>query len=271
MSQKVGTVEAVVMPHAVPQRIVFVVTLMAYGVDLEGDISCSSHGLDCPQVALAQISLVTRNLIDGEVLSCGLDEWGQVRRVGGFGRGYFNAGHDVGFDPTHQVGFYPLCLFPHLAPFVVKPTVVDRRGEAAGIHSEIYFHGPQWQGTLLNQGLQQRGQVRIFQVAESAGKGRSFVQQSFGLCIREICHCPSPGHGGIDLNPDAEEHVRKWQPRPSKVLWRLRNRITQLTEQGHEVLLLMGLRRIVGRPVLPVGNPHSPGIDGRCKTAHRQD
>ena len=77
-----------------------------------------------------------------------------------------------------------------------------------------------------------------------------------------ILRRPPAGHGGVDFRADGKDHIRQREPGPSHPLRRLRDGITQLPQQLAKDFLFVGLRRVVGGPVPPVGHSHGLGLDG---------
>ena len=78
-----------------------------------------------------------------------------------------------------------------------------------------------------------------------------------------VAHGPAPAHGAVDLEADAEDHIRQGQAGPSASLRRLGHDVAELPKQGDEVILLVHLCHVVGGPVLALGgHPHGLGLDG---------
>ena len=228
--QELAPVEVVVVVHPLPQRVMLLLAVPGHRVCPEWDVGGGTHSLHRPQVLLANVRLVAAHFADLKTPRRGFNERGQVGRIGGLGFSDLNGSHDVGLDAAHQVGLHPFGFLALLAPLVVQPTVVDRRGEPTGIHGEVGFHRPERQRALLDQGLQQWGQFGVLQVAESACEGRGLIQQSLCLRVPEVGHCPPTGHCGVDLEAYTEQHIGEGQPRPSEGLRRLRNSIAKFTE-----------------------------------------
>ena len=120
---------------------------------------------DRPKILPAEISLVVRDFVDSEVLSCGSNERGQVRGVSRVRCGHFHRSHNIRGDSAHHMAFNPLGLFYHFLPFGIEPTVINRGRESGGIYGEICFYRAKWQSTLFNKSFQQWGQVGILQIA----------------------------------------------------------------------------------------------------------
>ena len=161
---------------------------------------------------------------------------------------------DVGQNAADDVSLNRSGLFDLLAPFVAEPSVKDAGRESTGVHGEVLFHGLEGQCALFNQSLEDWGQVGILQVAEDTGARRGLLQKTVHTGASDVAHCPSGGKGGVDLEGDAEHHIGEGHPRASLALRRLGDGVAQLPEQDGKVVALVGLRRIVGGPVLACGN-----------------
>ena len=118
------------------------------------------------------------------------------------------------------------------------------------------------QGALLNQGLQDRRERRVFHVAECRAERRAGRKQAAGLSVPEIRHGSPSRHGAVDLQTNGEQHIGNGEAGSSLTLWRLRDSGTQLTEQGPEQFLLVGLGQVVGRPGRAESYPHRLGFSG---------
>lgn len=122
---------------------------------------------DSPQVLTAQVCLVRRHCAHGEVVRRLRHQAGERRGVVDIGLGDLHSRHDLGVDPAHDMGFEEPGRLLFLAPFVVEPASMTAGGKAAGIGGEVDFNGPQRQGALLDQGLQNRrnGGVSMYRKA----------------------------------------------------------------------------------------------------------
>lgn len=145
--------------------------------------------------------------------------------------------------------------FDPLAPvLVVKPTVKARSTEAGGITSKAGLPSLERQTTLGNQVHENGADCLALQGVENGVVAEELTDKPFIVCGSEITHEPTPGNGGIDLKHSREKSVR-YGKRATPFLgssW-FRNASTQILEQDLEVVLLIGLSGIVGRPVLPGG------------------
>ena len=74
---------------------------------------------------------------------------------------------------------------------------------------------------------------------------------------------------GVDLEGHTEQNVGDWQLGPSGSAGysrRLLHGVAELPEQGHEVVALVDLGRVVSRPVLGVGDALGLGsLDGAAR------
>lgn len=132
MSQECFPIEAVEVPHPIPQPVKCAVSLRAFAIFLEGDIRCSVHRFHSVEVFLAGISLVSRNFVDGECLGSCVDQLGKLWGIGAFSRGSLYAGDYVRFDTAHNMRLNPSLFRTILQIYFVK------RGSYGKIQLEEY-------------------------------------------------------------------------------------------------------------------------------------
>ena len=118
VSQERLLVESVIVPHFLPESVKRFVALTSLRIVFEQDIRCPVDSLHSMKIFLAGISLISRDLLDGECLGGSIHQIGELGSIGCFSWGYFNASDNVGFDTAHQMSFHPLGFTPHLAPLV---------------------------------------------------------------------------------------------------------------------------------------------------------
>lgn len=255
-------VEVIEVKHSTPQPVKFVMAvLLSCGIGLEGDIGRATYRLDCVEITLDRVSLVSRDLVDGEGLGGLVDQSGKLDIVGGcVGRG-LNAGDDMGLDPAHDMRLNPILHTAFLAPLVVKPSGVGAGGEARRVNGKVGLNRPQRGGALLDEGLEQGRQFGVFKVTEGTGEGRRLGDQPIGFRFSQVGHKASAGHCGIDLGGDAEHDIGQWQPRSPEPVFGLLDAIAEVSEQGDKMLLLVGLSLVVGRPLLGAGHFDRLGVD----------
>jgi hypothetical protein len=261
MLQEGLTVEVVVVPHPVPQAVVAGRWAShPPGVALEGNVGRSARSLDCVKVAPAGIGLVRRHLVDGECLGGLVQQGDKLDGVGRLTGCRLDAGDDVGLDPAHDVGFHKR-LLAAVAVLVVEPSGICLGGEAGGVNGEVGLYRPQRAGALLYEAFQQGSQLWVLKVAEGAVVVCGFGDQPRFLSLFQLGGEPPSRHGGVGLEHETEHHVGQRQPRSPEPVFRLLDAVAEVSEQGDKLLLLVGLRLVVGRPVLGVGHLHRFGHD----------
>src|SRR4030042_1386543 len=240
-----------------PQAVKWLSTLTAFGVAFEWYEWYSINGVDGMEIASAGICLVGRDFTDRKGLGSCLYQFGRLRSFGGlWGRSLYGS-HYMGIDAAHQMGFYPLYLASHLAPPMVKPSVIHSRGKARGINGKGSFYSTQRTGTLLNQRLEQRCQFWILKITSIAGERRELGDKCLCFCFSNSRHEASAGHSAIDFIGDTEYYISQRKSRTSESLRRLRNSVAQIPEQHHKLFLFMHLSFVVDSPVLSISDPHS--------------
>jgi len=263
MLHKGFLIKVIEMPHTTPQpvKLMMMVSLTS-GTNLEGDISRATHRLHRMEIAPVGVCLVCGDLIDSECLGSLINKSGELNVISRCVRGSFSTSNDMGFDSAHDMSFHPSLHTALLAIFMVKPSGVGAGREARGVNGKVGFDCPQRAGGLLNEGFQQGCQVGILQIAECTIIVGSFGNQP---CISSLFQlsCKSPsGHRCIGLEHQPEHNISQWQPRATKpILW-LFNAVTEVSEQGDKMLLLMGLSLIIGRPLLGASHSDRLRIDG---------
>ncbi len=121
------------------------------------------------------------------VLAVLFNQFGKLRIISRFVGCSFNAGNDMGFNTTHQMGFNPCLLTSFLAPLMVKPSGIGGSGEARRINGKVGFYGSQRACTLLNKGFEKWCQFRVFKIAECTidNDGR-FSNQFFSFSFFQV-------------------------------------------------------------------------------------
>ncbi len=262
MLQENVPIEVIEMPHAIPQTIKFMMMVAhASGTDFKGDKGHSAYGLYGMKVLPARIGFVGGDLIDIECLGCSIYQGGELQVVSRFVWGCLNTRNNMSFDTTHQMGFYPCLLAALLAIFVVEPPGICGSSESRGINGEVGFNCSQRAGTLLNEAFQQGCQFGILQIAEGAVIMGSFRNQPVFLSFFQPSGESPPRHGCIGLGHESEYNISQWQAgTPEPIFW-LWNAITEVTEQGNKMFLLVRLCLIIGSPVLSISYPHCFGYN----------
>ena len=82
---------------------------------------------------------------------------------------------------------------------------------------------------------------------------RGDLKMSLALCIPQVAHEASAGEGGVHLEARGKERISQGNPGASDRRGRFRYARTEIMQQAQEFVLLVGLRRIIGRPILRVG------------------
>ena len=206
--QERASVELVVVPSPVPKPVIEPMPLGANRVFLEGNVSRTTDRLNRPQVALPGVRFIGANLVHGEMLRCLFNQGRKLSAVVGLSGCGFNRRNNVGLGADHNVRLDPCLLAPLFAPLVVEPSGVGGGCKARAVRCEFSLDSLHRQGATLNEGLEDGGKLRAFQIPERAGEGRGLVEKPFSLCLSNFRHCPPAGHRGIDLKPNAEKHVR---------------------------------------------------------------
>lgn len=249
-------IEIIEMPHAMPQAVKWFIALAAFGVALERYEGNGVDSVDSMEIASARIGFVSRHFIDCECLGSCVYQFGKLWGIGSFSRASFYTGNDMGFNATHQMCFYPLHFASHLAPLVVKPSVIGVSGKSRRINCKVGFYGSKRACTLLNKRLEQWCQFGILQVTECAGKRWRLGNQFLSPCFSEVGHEASAGHCAVGLERKPEYDISQWQARSSEfILWLLYS-IAEVAEQDNKTFLLMCLRFVIDRPVLSISDPH---------------
>lgn len=263
MLQERLTVEVVEVPHPIPEAVeLMMVVAHTGGVDLEGDVSCATDSLNRMQVTPVGVGFVGAYLVNRECLGGLLDQSGElsvIRRLKGCG---LDTGNYMGFDSADKVSFHPCLLATLFAPLVVKPAGICRSREAGGVNGEVGLDSPQWAGALFNESFQQGGKVGVFKIPECAVIVGNLANQPAFLGLFKLSGESPSRHCCIRPESKPKDHIGQGQSRTSEGLLRLFNTITQVTEQGYKVFLLMGLSLIVGRPFLGACHLDRPSIDG---------
>jgi len=250
-------IEVVEVPHLVPEAIVASrVASHALGITLEGDVGRPTRILDGMKVAATGIGFVSRNLFDRECLSRLFQQGDEFNRVCGFVGTTFNTGHNVRFDPAHQVNLDIRLPLEFLAILVIKPSCIGGSREAGGINSEVGFHCSQRASTLLNERLQNRSEFRVLQIPSIAGKGWGLSHQFLCLCFSQAGHEPSAGHSAVGFVSDPEDYVSEWESRSTKSVLRLGNAIAQVTEEFDKPFFFVHLGIVIRGPFLGAGYFH---------------
>jgi hypothetical protein len=262
---KEGTpIELVEVPHAMPQAVetVLLVSNPVRSV-LEGDISDSANSLYCMKILSARVSLICRDLVDVERISGCIDQWSELWRISRLKSCSLYTGNDMGFNSAHQMSLNPLYLAPYLAPLMVKPSVIGIGCETRGINSEVSLYGFQGACTLLNESLEKWCQFGILQRTEATGERRRFRDQSTNLCFSKVSHKASARHSAVDLVNSTENDIRQWESRSTKLVFRLRDSVAEVSEQDNELFLLMSLSFVVSSPFLGVGDSNRLSLCNR--------
>jgi len=264
MLHKDFPVEAVEMPHSVPQAIISCRgTSHSPGIALEGNITRATRSLDCVKITTAGISSVRRHLVDSECLGGFFQQGYKLNCVTRFIGRSLDTGDDVSLDSAHQMGFYP-CLPAALAVFMVEPSGVCLAGvclggEARGINGEVGLDGFQWAGALLYEALEQWRQFWILQIAERAVVMGSFGNQTRFLSLFQLSGTSSSRHCCVGLEHESEYDISQWQAGTTEPVFWLLDAVAQVAEQNYKTLLFVGLSAVIGSPVLGVGHLHRLG------------
>jgi len=256
--QELIALEHVVVVHLAPQ-----LRPLPRRVDLEGDIGHGVEGDDSLKVLVRDVALVGAHLIHREALRRLVRQRGKVGRVVGCAVGNLDAGHDVGFHARHQMDLDPLALTPYLAVLRVVPPFEARRGEAARVGGEARLDRLEGAGALLDQGFEDGRQGRVFEILGRGIVVRRLDHAALRPQLRQVADDAPPRHSGVDLEHDAEHHIGEGRAGPAHALRGLHDALTQRVEQFRHALPLVGLRSVVGGPVLLIGGLDRLGQDRR--------
>lgn len=214
-------------------------------------------------VLVSAVSFVSRNFGDGEMFGRMIDHWSEEWAVTRTLSADFDSRNDVRFDSAHDMGFNPIGFFPQPAIFVVIPAGETGSAEAGRVHSKVGFDGLQGQAALSNQVAQNGSQSFVLKVVENRVVVRNTGDETLCVSLPQIAHESPRRHGGIDLECCGENNIRERQGASATALigglWDSRAEVVQ---EFLEFILLIGLSRIVGRPILRICFSHGSHADG---------
>ena len=166
VSQEAIPIEVVEVPHLVPQAVKAMIPLIAFGEGLEWDIRRSPYVFRNVKVLFCGISLIRRDLVDGESLGSLIYQCGKLSTIRRFKRRSFYTGYDMSVYPAHQVSPNPRLLRAFFTILVVEPARIGGCGKARRINGKVRFYRFQGTGTLFNQPFQEWCQIWILQIIE---------------------------------------------------------------------------------------------------------
>lgn len=178
-----------------------------------------------------------------------------MRGVGALCSCHLDAGDNLRFHSAHELGLDVIGFAAFLAPLVVVPPVVCRRGKAGRIDGEIGLDGLQWLCAFLDQASEQGSERRVMQTIEDAVVGRHSTQEPLTLQLPQVYHGPSPKDGRVDLIASGHDNIGERMTAPSRpCLLRLDYALAEFAQEFRKPLLLVNVNAAVDRPVLAVGD-----------------
>src|SRR5579859_3157214 len=254
--------EAVVVEHPVPDAIA-----VGAAVHLERDVGCRADFLQQSKVFLAEIRLVARDFLDGEVFGRFLYQRHELRAIVGVAVRDEDGRNDIRFHPTNGVGLHPILTRALNSVFLVIPAYEPGRAEPGGIGSEDGFDRLQRQTALENQLLKDRREgVVLKERAHLHGRHRVDGVVLF-VSVRKVTRKAARRERAVDLEGHGENRV----PIPMRLVSAQSQRgrpldgTAQVGEQFLKAMLLRALGKVVGGPVLFVGRSlrDNDRVDGK--------
>src|SRR5688572_25758683 len=80
------------------------------------------------------------------------------------------------------------------------------------------------------------------------------------MSIAQVAHKPPPGNSRVDLERRRENHVFQRQAWASSLLRSSADTLTQIMKQSLKLILLVGLRGVIGGPFLLISLPNCYGL-----------
>ena len=129
------------------------------------------------------------------------------------------------------------------------------------------LHGAEGRRALLDKVHDNRGQVRVGYVAVHGVERRRRCDVALPLGVSHV-GVEAPGReADVDLQRPGVDHIGQGESGAPNGVLGLGNPGAQVGEEGHESVLLRGLRGVVGGPVLGVCLAGRVGaVDGRDQT-----
>ena len=247
--QKLFALELKVMERFVPNA----APIVASGVRLESNERLGSDAFNGLKVRPRGVSPISRHFGDLKVLCRGINKRGEQRRVIGVPTMNLDGGNDVRFDAAHNVALDPIVLLLNNTVLVVKPSREMTGGETRRIDGKIRLNRPQRQRTLFNQFVKNGRQFRVLKVVRDAVKMRHLSNETPAMRFPQIAHETPLRYRRIDLERGSKERIGQRQAWTTSLAWRRDQTGAQISQEQLKLILLMGLRLIVSRPVLGIG------------------
>lgn len=179
-----------------------------------------------------------------------------MRAIVGAATRNLDARHDVGSRPDHNMRLDPLG-FRHFAPvFLVKPPLVNRGREPGRIGGKIFFDSAEGAGALLNERLENRRHLVVFEDAKDRVVVRGLVDITAIGKLLQVNHRATAGRAAIDLHNGAKDGVRERDARATVFMDWIVDSGAEAVQQPSNAFLLDGLRGVVRGPILPVRYAH---------------
>ena len=179
-----------------------------------------------------------------------------MRAIGGTPARDLDARRDVRLGSDEDMRLDPLGLHLLFAVLVVKPPFVNAGREAGRIGGKIGFDGTERAGAFLDQRLENRRDLWVFQHVKDAVKVRSLVDISALDVLLHIDHRAATAGPAVNLHNGAKEFVRERKARTPVLVDRVVDSGAESVEQVRDPFLLDGLRGVVRGPILPVRYAH---------------
>src|SRR5258708_953894 len=221
-------------------------------VRFKSDERCSSEFRNHVDICSRRIPFIGGNFGDLKVLCRGINKCGEQWSVVGIPTVNFDCRNNVGFNAAHDMALHPIMLLLHNAILMVKPPDEMAGRKTRRVRSKVGLNRFEGQTAFGDKRLQYRCQFGVLKVIGNRVEMRNLKNISAPMCLAEIAHETSLRNGRIDLERGSEKRVGQRQTRTAR-LARGRNQTgAQISQEQLKLILLMGLRLIVRRPILRI-------------------
>src|ERR1017187_337268 len=246
--------ELVLAEHEVMEHLLERSARLARRRTLERDERSAARLSDGIRVGQTAVSLVCRNLGDGEVFGGRFDHRSKRQRVVRVHLLNVDSGHDVGFDSAHEMTLHPILLDVLFAVLHIMPAGKPRSGESGRIDGKVSLNTAERQTALLDKAAQNGSHGRVFKVIKNRVVMRSGSDEALALRVPQIAHKATTAHRRIDLKHYAENGIRQGQLRASgPAIFGVCDSTAEIEKQTQKLILFVRLRGVVSGPRLRIG------------------